>query len=154
MAKAAAKKQAKAQAAAKSTYQPLIAAVVLWYAAIRLYYKQGERIHYYALAGCLLIYKITLPMAIEASVAPEGSITGYFFDVMVLTLFTQTLSTYTDKAWYILLIVPAFGVFKAGSAWFGKLSQSASASAEPEAEAPAGGGKKERKPKRKTMKSR
>ena len=41
---------------------------------------------------------------------------------MVLTLFTQTLSTYTDKAWYILLIVPAFGVFKAGSAWFGKLS--------------------------------
>ena len=153
MAKAAAKKQAKAQAAAKSTYQPLIAAVVLWYAAIRLYYKQGERIHYYALTGCLLIYKITLPMAIEASVAPEGSITGYFFDVMVLTLFTQTLSTYTDKAWYILLIVPAFGVFKAGSAWFGKLSASASASAEPEDEAPAGP-KKERKPKRKTMKSR
>ena len=60
MAKAAAKKQAKAQAAAKSTYQPLIAAVVLWYAAIRLYYKQGERIHYYALAGCLLIYKLSL----------------------------------------------------------------------------------------------
>ena len=154
MAKAAAKKQAKAQAAAKSTYQPLIAAVVLWYAAIRLYYKQGERIHYYALVGCLLIYKITLPMAIEASVAPEGSITGYFFDVMVLTLFTQTLSTYTDKAWYILLIVPAFGVFKAGSAWFGKLSSSAAKSAEPEDEAPAGGPKKERKPKRKTMKSR
>ena len=40
---------------------------------------------------------VTLPMAIEASVAPEGSITGYFFDVMVLTLFTQTLSTYTDR---------------------------------------------------------
>ena len=154
MAKAAAKKQAKAQAAAKSTYQPLIAAVVLWYAAIRLYYKQGERVHYYALAGCLLIYYFTLPMAIEASVAPEGSITGYFFDVMVLTLFTQTLSTYTDKAWYILLIVPAFGVFKAGSAWFGKLSSSAAKSAEPEDEAPAGGPKKERKPKRKTMKSR
>ena len=154
MAKAAAKKQAKAQAAAKSTYQPLIAAVVLWYAAIRLYYKQGERIHYYALGGCLLIYKITLPMAIEASVSPEGSITGYFFDVMVLTLFTQTLSTYTDKAWYILLIVPAFGVFKAGSAWFGKLSSSAAKSAEPEDQAPAAGPKKERKPKRKTMKSR
>ena len=154
MAKAAAKKAAKAQAAAKNTYQPIIAAVVLWYAAIRLYYKQGERVHYYALGGCLLVYYFTLPMAIEASVAPEGSITGYFFDVMVLTLFTQTLSTYTDKAWYILLIVPAFGVFKAGSAWFGKLSQSASASAEaPEDEAPAGP-KKERKPKRKTMKSR
>ena len=56
MAKAAAKKAAKAQAAAKSTYQPLIAAVVLWYAAIRLYYKQGERVHYYALGGCLLVY--------------------------------------------------------------------------------------------------
>ena len=154
MAKAAAKKQAKAQAAAKSTYQPLIAAVVLWYCAVRLYYKQGERVHYYALGGCLLVYYFTLPMAIEASVAPEGSITGYFFDVMVLTLFTQTLSTYTDKAWYILLIVPAFGVFKAGSAWFGKLSSSAAKSAEPEDEAPAGGPKKERKPKRKTMKSR
>ena len=154
MAKAAAKKAAKAQAAAKNTYQPIIAAVVLWYAAIRLYYKQGERVHYYALGGCLLVYYFTLPMAIEASVAPEGSITGYFFDVMVLTLFTQTLSTYTDKAWYILLIVPAFGVFKAGSAWFGKLSSSAAASATPEDEAPAGGPKKERKPKRKTMKSR
>ena len=60
MAKAAAKKAAKAQAAAKNTYQPIIAAVVLWYAAIRLYYKQGERVHYYALAGCLLVYYLSL----------------------------------------------------------------------------------------------
>lgn len=152
MAGAAAKKAAKAQAAAKSTYYPIVAAVILWYVAFRLWYKQGERFHYYALGGCLLTYYFTVPMAIAASTEPEGSIAGYFFDVMALTLFAQTLGAWTDKAWYLLLIVPTFGVFKAGSYWFGALSKSGSKPAA--ADAAPTGPKKDKKPKRKTTKSR
>ena len=47
MAKAAAKKAAKAQAAAKSTYQPLIASRVLWYARVgRNPRDHGPRVGY------------------------------------------------------------------------------------------------------------
>ena len=81
MAKAAAKggESGRPQAPTSPSSRPSSSGTPRW-----VYYKQGERVHYYALAGCLLVYKITLPMAIEASVSPEGLVTGYFFDVMVL----------------------------------------------------------------------
>lgn len=98
MAGTAAKKAAKLQAAAAAKYFPILVGTNLWYAAVRLFFLAGERFHYYAFAGCLVVYYFTYSTAVEASSEP-GTLGSYFFDVMALTLFSQFTSVFSDKAW-------------------------------------------------------
>ena len=151
MAGGAAKKAAKAKAAAASTYLPMLICVNLWYVAVRLYYLGGTRSHYVKLGGCLLTYVVTYSTAIDAAATPD-SLASYFFDVMALTAATQGLGAFSDRAWYILCVVPAFALYKAIAWKFGGPSKPNPA-AEPEpAEGDASAGKKEKKTKRKVMK--
>ena len=154
MAGQAAKKAAKAKAAAQKLYLPVLAAVNLWYVAVRLYFRgEAANSHYVALGGCAVVYALTYPTACEASTQPTDSLASYFFDVMALTMIAQFFGALSDKAWYLLLVVPAFAAYK-GIAWkFGGPAKPA-APPEPEEDAADAKGKKEKKPKRKMKKGR
>ena len=150
MAGAAAKKAAKAREQASGTYFPVLVGVNLWYALVRLYFRGGGRFHYAAAAGCLVIYLFTYSTSLEAAAQPD-SLASYFFDVMALTAVAQSLGALTDRAWYLLLAVPAFALYKAVAWKFGGPAKPK----EPEPaedDVPAKG--KEKKPKRKVMKGR
>ena len=72
---------------------------------------------------------------------------------MALTMIAQFFGALSDKAWYLLLVVPAFAAYK-GIAWkFGGPAKPA-APPEPEEDAADAKGKKEKKPKRKMKKGR
>ena len=135
MAGQAAKKAAKAKAAAQKLYLPVLAAVNLWYVAVRLYFRgEAANSHKFALIGCAVVYALTYPTACEASTQPTDSLASYFFDVMALTMIAQFFGALSDKAWYLLLVVPAFAAYK-GIAW--KFGGPAKPAAPPEPEEPA-----------------
>ena len=80
----------------------------------------------------------------------------YVFDTMALTVLAQCLGAFSDAAWRLMCVIPAFVAYKGAvfvyGKWFGALGASAAKAAEPEEEpAP---GKKEKKPKVKKMKGR
>ena len=152
MAKTAEKNAKKAKAAAAKAYLPFLVGVNAWYVVVRFLYLGAERFHYMALLGCGAIYAATYPTALEAASQPN-SMASYFFDVMALTLFAQFIGALSDKAWYLLLLVPGFASYKLVAWKFGGPA-APKQPAEPTEEEAAAAGKKEKKPKVKRMKGR
>ncbi|KAJ8600283.1 hypothetical protein CTAYLR_000667 [Chrysophaeum taylorii] len=118
MAGSAAKRAAKAKEAVARKYLPIIVGVELFYLVVRLVLRRAtaSRWHWAALAASTLVYTMTFGPTVEAAGGPPG-IAEYFFDVMVLTLVAQTLGALTDYAWFVVLLVPAFCIFKIAQ-WF------------------------------------
>jgi len=61
----------------------------------------------HSLLSVVLLYQIL-------TCARHGYDFQYYFDAMVVNLLVQTLSLYSDNAWYLFLAIPAFIVFKVG----------------------------------------
>ena len=151
MAGQSAKKALKAQQKAKSIMLPCVVGVNLFYVIVRLAlrYATTTKWHFIALVALNVVYAMTFPAALEASSAPAGSITEYFFDLFVIALVSQGLAALTAKGWYLLLLVPAFLLYKAGTYFFASSGAKTKIPAsQPEEEAD------DRKVKQKTMKSR
>ena len=82
--------------AAQKLYLPVLAAVNLWYVAVRLYFRgEAANSHKFALIGCAVVYALTYPTACEASTQPTDSLASYFFDVMALTMIAQFFGALT-----------------------------------------------------------
>mmetsp|Transcript_7856 Transcript_7856/g.10951 ORF Transcript_7856/g.10951 Transcript_7856/m.10951 type:complete len:153 (+) Transcript_7856:51-509(+) len=115
MAGAAAKKALKAKSQLSKTINPALLGVNLFYYTIRLFlrYSTSTKWHFVAPFLCGLVYGSTYSMAIESSTAPPGSLPEYSLDILILTLSTQALAAFSDKAWLLLLLIPTFTAYKA-----------------------------------------
>ncbi|KAJ1457692.1 hypothetical protein M885DRAFT_615116 [Pelagophyceae sp. CCMP2097] len=149
MAGAAAKKQAKAEAGASQKWWPLLVGANVFFIIVRLLLRRATatRRHWLSLPVTALIYACTFSAAVESVNQPKGGLGQYFFDVLLLTMFTQCAAAFSDKAWWLFGLVPAFCAFKAVE-W--KLNSKAAPAAAPAAveeeddDAPDAKGKKPR----------
>lgn len=119
MAGAAGKKSAKAKREAAKRYFPLLLGATTLYVVVRLLVRRATatRWHIVALGSTSAIYAVIYGPIVEAAGEPSA-LAEYLYDIMVLTLFAQTVGTITDYAWLVGLLVPAFCLFKlAEAAW-------------------------------------
>lgn len=142
MAGGAAKKSAKAKQKASSRYFPLLVASTCFFVVVRLVLRRSTatKWHYFALFAASTIYALTYGPIVEAAGGPSG-IAEYLYDIMVLTLFAQTLGAVTDYAWLVGLLVPVFCLFKLAELYF-KRRPAANSDAAGQGPSPDGGAKK------------
>jgi hypothetical protein len=59
----------------------------------------------------LVLYGVSYAGIVSST---QSNISGeLYFDLFIITCLTQILVSFTDWAWYILLIIPAYGIYQA-----------------------------------------
>mmetsp|Transcript_25102 Transcript_25102/g.77468 ORF Transcript_25102/g.77468 Transcript_25102/m.77468 type:complete len:155 (-) Transcript_25102:8-472(-) len=117
MAGQAAKKAQKAKDKASSQLFPFVVGVSAFYAVVRLWlrYATAQRWHFVAFGVLNAVYFFGYQAAVDGVTAPSGSISEYLFDLFVVCLAAQAFAAFFDRAWLLLLVVPAYLLYKASS---------------------------------------
>eukprot|EP00611_Tribonema_gayanum_P013850 TRINITY_DN25085_c0_g1_i1.p1 TRINITY_DN25085_c0_g1~~TRINITY_DN25085_c0_g1_i1.p1 ORF type:complete len:181 (-),score=54.06 TRINITY_DN25085_c0_g1_i1:27-506(-) len=112
MANQAAKKAAQAQAKTTSVYLPLIIAINVIYVLWRgvYHYDSFGKWHKAGLVFTSFMYYLSYRGVVGAVAMGIGN-GGYYFDLLVLTAVNQIVCLFTDKGWYIYLMVPAYVLY-------------------------------------------
>lgn len=97
------------------------------FVVLRLIFREHSNRHYYSLVLTSALY-LGSYRGISAALAPrydasgalsfsggdlsDGGVLSYLHDLLYLTLASQTLSTLSDRFWYLLLLVPGYAAYK------------------------------------------
>ncbi|CAM9157214.1 unnamed protein product [Chrysoparadoxa australica] len=150
MANQAAKKAAKAMSRAQNTYLPLVLGLNLLYVIYRVVWQFNtfSSWNWTGLALTSLCYWYGYTGVVEGA-GLGGGAGSYCFDLLVMTMVVQGLGLFSDKAFYIYLIVPGYllyYVLKKVASWMRSASEP---DPEPTAEEKRRAEKKEKKAQRK-----